>query len=123
MEIIKEGICVNKDDGTQVDYYIFPEYEIHYNVLKPHSIQQWHHHNIIEETIYIISGEIEIHWIYDNLPFSRKLCHGNVIRVENTPHTFENVSEDKATFVVFRLLLSGIDAREKIKTDKHIDIL
>ncbi|MEI6575113.1 MAG: cupin domain-containing protein [Bacteroidota bacterium] len=123
MEIIKQGISIDKPDGTHVDYFIFPEYEIHYNELQPRTIQQWHHHNVIEETIFVISGKIEIHWQVDKILFSEQVSNGDVIRVENTPHTLMNNTDCCAKFIVFRFVPTGKDNRELIKNDKHLDII
>jgi len=49
---------IKKPEGTIVDYYLFKEYEIHYNEQIPASTQTWHHHEKISETLYIIEGEL-----------------------------------------------------------------
>lgn len=120
MKIIKrnQGIAVAKPEGTKVVYYIFPEYEIHYNEVPRNTVQSWHHHNLIEETIYLISGELEVHWLKNGKKVFQTLHSGDVVRVENTPHTFINSSNLVATFLVIRLILAGKDNRELIKTDK-----
>ncbi|MFA6279291.1 MAG: cupin domain-containing protein [Bdellovibrionales bacterium] len=116
-----QGISVKKPEGTDVTYYIFPEYEIHYNEVAAGTIQPWHHHNQIEETLYIISGKIEAHWIENGAKKNKTLHTGDVVRVENTPHTFINNSSSVVAFVVFRLVLEGKDKHEVIKNDKHLD--
>ncbi len=123
MEIIKrnQGISVIKQEGTEVIYYIFPEYEFHYNEVPPHTTQHWHHHNIIEEVIYLISGELEAYWLENGEKVSQTLHAGDIVRVENTPHTFINSSSSVATFLVIRLILTGKDNRELIKSDKSLD--
>jgi len=123
MQIInrEDGIFVKKAEGTDVTYYLFPEYEIHYNEVAPGTIQQWHHHEKIEETLFIISGEIEAHWLENGSKQIKILKFGDIARVENTPHTFINSSNQTVKFVVFRLILDGKDKREIIKTDKFID--
>lgn len=123
MEIIRgnQGIYVEKEEGTNVTYYIFPEYELHYNEIRPGTIQQWHHHDVIEETLFIITGEIEAHWLENGNKTFDTVRKGDVIRVENTPHTFINNSDEIVRLLVFRLILQGGDKRETIKNDKHID--
>lgn len=120
MEIIKrsQGISVRKQDGTDVIYYIFLEYEIHHNEVPLNTVQQWHSHNVIEETIYLISGELEVHWFENGKKVFQTLYPGDIVRVENTPHTFINSSTSVATFLVIRLVLTGKDNRELIKNDK-----
>lgn len=123
MEIVSadQGIIVRKPEGTNVTYYIFPEYELHYNIVEPGTVQPWHHHNVIEEVLYIISGELEAHWLADGKRESHLVHAGDVVRVEKTPHTFINSSKSAAMFIVVRLVLDGVDKRELIKSDKHVD--
>lgn len=123
MKIIRkeQGISVKKPEGTSVVYYLFPEYELHYNEVAPETIQQWHHHEVIEETIYMISGELEAHWIKNGDKVLQVIRSGDIARVENTAHTFINSSSTVATFLVVRLILEGKDKSEIIKNDKYLD--
>lgn len=117
-----QSIHVDKPEGSQVDYYLFPEYEIHYNVIIPGTIQPWHHHEHISETILILNGQIEAHWVDKNgVKNSEVVKTGDVIEVKNSPHTFINSSLENVTFVVFRFVPTGINQQEKIKNDKIID--
>lgn len=61
----KDAIFVSKPEGTNVTYYLFPEYEIHINEQVTHSIQTWHHHEKIWEALYIIEGELTAQWKED----------------------------------------------------------
>jgi uncharacterized cupin superfamily protein len=123
MEITRkaEAIFLDKGNGTSVRYYIYPEYEIHYNEILAHTLQQWHHHEVIEETLYIVSGQLEAHWAKDGMAYSEKLNQGDIIRVGKIPHTFVNVSDETVQFLVFRMIPDGTDKREIIKADKVID--
>ncbi len=124
MKITKhsEAIHVDKIDGTSVDYYNFPEYEIHYNEVKPGVVQLWHHHSLISETLFIIEGELEAHWEGEKRKKEMVIVKkGDVIEVENTPHTFKNFSNTIAKFVVFRFVPSGENKVEIIKNDKVLD--
>jgi mannose-6-phosphate isomerase-like protein (cupin superfamily) len=121
MKIISknQAIHVDKPEGSSVDYYIFPEYEIHYNEIKPGTVQQWHHHTQISETLFLIEGEIEAHWQNEDGEKHMQICKSNdVIEVENTPHTFINSSSSIVKFIVFRFVPDGKDKRELIKNDK-----
>lgn len=123
MKIItrKDGIFVKKDEGTKVVYHIFPEFELHYNEVPAGTTQLWHHHEVIEEVLYILSGNLEAHWRENGKELSQQVEVGNVIRVENTPHTFINSSKNVCTFVVFRFIPTGVDKQEIIKNDKYLD--
>lgn len=113
---------VEKEEGSSVDYYMFPEYEIHYNEIKPGTVQHWHHHQQITESIYVIDGEIEAHWQDESGSKQQQVVsRGDVIEVENTPHTFVNSSNDVVRFVVFRFVPTGEDKHELIKNDKVVD--
>jgi len=123
MQIISRnaGILVEKEEGTKVIYHIFPEFEIHYNEVPAGTKQAWHHHDVIEEVLYILSGELEAHWKEEGKAFKQTVKVGDVVRVENTPHTFVNSSSDSVFFVVFRFVPDGTDKRHIIKNDKHSD--
>ena len=123
MEIIRksQGIKAKKPEGTEVIYYIFPEYEIHFNIIAGNSIQNWHHHNIIEEVIYVISGTVEFQWIENKKKMSQTLYPGDIVRVGNDPHTLVNSAKFPATFIVMRLVPTGRDNRDIIKNDKNLD--
>jgi uncharacterized RmlC-like cupin family protein len=123
MKIItrKEGIFVKKEEGTKVIYHIFSEFELHYNEVPAGTKQLWHHHEVIEEVLYILSGKLEVHWREGSEEFSEQVEVGDVIRVENTPHTFTNPSKNVCTFVVFRFVPNGVNKQEMIKNDKYLD--
>lgn len=116
------AIHVDKKEGSAVDYYIYPEYEIHYNEIAPGIVQGWHHHPTISETLFIMEGEIEAHWIDESGAKQQKIVTaGDVIEVEDTPHTFINNSENVVKFVVFRFVPTGENKHELIKNDKVLD--
>lgn len=119
---LSQAIHVDKEEGTSVDYFLFPEYEIHYNEVKPGVTQLWHHHPKIWETIFMIEGELEAHW-QDELGNKQNTIvkKGDVVEVENSPHTFINSSKEVAKFLVHRFVPTGEDKREIIKKDKVLD--
>ena len=123
MQIIRRsnGILVEKDEGTKVVYHIFPEFEIHYNEVSPGTTQSWHHHDVIEEVLYILSGELEAHWREGGKDHKQIVRVGDVVRVKNVPHTFINSSPKPVTFVVFRFVPDGTDKHYIIKNDKHLE--
>jgi quercetin dioxygenase-like cupin family protein len=118
----QNAIHVDKEEGSSVDYYIYPEYEIHYNEIKPGTVQVWHHHPTVSETLYVVDGEIEAHWLNENGQKEKQIVKaGDVVEVENTPHTFINTGSGVVKFVVFRFVPTGEDKREIIKNDKVLD--
>ena len=88
-------------NGTQVDYYIFDEFEIHQCKISPHSIQEWHKHEKIEEVIVVTKGEICVKWKEDNTIKTEKISKGFILKVKNSIHTIENRTECHAEFNVF----------------------
>jgi len=115
-----DAITVHKENGTDVSYFIFPEYEIHLNKIAPKSIQEWHFHSQLEETLLINKGELTCRWIENGTEKSKRVGPNGVIRVCNSAHTFENETEEDAEFTVFRFVPDGVDKREIIKRDKVI---
>lgn len=119
---LTDAIHVDKEEGTSVDYFLFPEYEIHYNEVKPGATQLWHHHLTIWETLFMIEGKLEAHWEdKSSIKTMKVVAKGDVIEVEDTPHTFVNSSDKLAKFVVFRFVPDGNDKRKLIKEDKVLD--
>lgn len=114
----KDAINLKREDGTEITYYIFKEHEVHCGEIYPGVIQPWHHHSIISETLYIIEGKIKLHYLKDNQRIEKILEPGNVVRVEDTPHTFSNPFDKVCKMVAFRFVPQGIDQREVIKNDK-----
>ncbi|HIH10654.1 TPA: cupin domain-containing protein [Candidatus Woesearchaeota archaeon] len=124
MKITKKSQClhVDKPEGSSVDYYIFNEYEIHYNDIAPGTVQNWHHHSRIHEVLYIIDGEIEAHYVNDKgLKQKELVTKGDVVEVGNTPHTFINQSDVVVRMIVFRFVPTGTNQKEVIKNDKILD--
>ena len=115
-----DAINIHKDNGTDVSYYIFNEFEIHMNKISPKSIQEWHYHLKIEETLMIIKGELTCRWLEDGEERSKKINTNEIVRVGNSTHTFENETDEEVEFIVFRFVPEGMDKREIIKNDKVV---
>lgn len=123
MKIIhsKNALNVSKPEGTNVTYYLFNEYEIHYNEQVPDSIQTWHHHEKIWETLYIIEGELVAKWKENGEEKSEVIKAGDLVETERTPHTFSNNSGKIVKFLVIKQIPKGENYKEILKTDKVID--
>lgn len=116
-----EVIHVNKTNGTEVDYYLLEDAEVHYNRIKPHTIQEWHRHWRISENILILKGELVYHYLDEtNKEQSLKLKQGDLLSVDKDIHTFENQIDEVVEFIVFRYLPSYKNQSEMIKNDKEI---
>ncbi len=72
----KDVIHVDKTNGTSVNYYIFPEYEVHTNCIAPHSVQEWHYHEKISETLLITKGKLLCRYLEGTDQHSRYLYEG-----------------------------------------------
>ena len=110
-----------KPEGTNVQYYLFKDYEIHYNDQAPHTTQTWHHHEQIWGTLYIIDGELTAYWRDQGEEKSQLIKPGDVIETERTPHTFSNNSDETVRFLVIKRMPSGKDFTDILKTDKVLD--
>lgn len=121
LEVVHEedSIHVTKETGTEVNYYIFDEAEIHLNRMMPHTVQEWHFHNKIDENILITKGSLLCKYVDDDgVEKSCYAARNDIIRVHNSVHTFENDTDEITEFVVFRYVPDGTDKRELIKGDK-----
>ncbi len=117
----KDSIHVSKENGTDVDYYIFDEAEIHVNKIKPHTIQEWHFHEHISENLLVIKGKLLFRYI-DSEKKEQDLyvTEGDLVDIGSSVHTFENDTEDVTEFIIFRYVPSGVNKREVIKNDKMV---
>ena len=116
-----DALHISKPEGTDVHYYLFKDYEIHYNDQAPHTTQTWHHHEKIWETLYIIDGELTAYWRDGDEEKSQIVKAGDLIETERTPHTFSNESDNTVRFLVMKRIPSDQDHREVLKTDKVLD--
>jgi len=123
MKIIhpQNALQVSKPEGTNVTYFLFPEYEIHANEQVPHSTQTWHHHEKIWETLYIIEGELVARWKEGNQEKMEIVKAGDLIESEDAPHTYENRTDKVVKFLVIKQVLAGQNKRDLLKSDKVID--
>lgn len=117
----KAALNIPKPEGLDVTYYLFNEYEIHYDEQKPNSTQVWHHHEKIWETVYIIEGELLAKWRENGKEKSEIVKNGDLLETERTPHTFINNSDNVVKFLVFKQILSEENKKEILKNDKIID--
>lgn len=115
-----DAINIHKTNETDISYYIFNEFEIHMNKISPKSIQEWHYHSKIEETLMIIKGELTCRWLEYGEEMSKKINANEIVRVGNSTHTFENETDEEVEFIVFRFFPDGVDKREIIKNDKVV---
>ncbi len=122
MKIIdrNKAIYVKKPEGIKVWYYLFPEYEIHYNEQPPHTTQTWHFHKKIHETIFIIGGELKVYWEDDSSTKNRKLSAGDLVETQNSNHTFKNDTDNVVRFLVLKQVLSGENKSNILKNDKIV---
>jgi len=112
---------VSKPEGTSVHYYLFNDYELHYNEQAPNTSQTWHHHEKIWETLYIIEGNLRVEWKEDGKVNSEIVSNGDLIETERTPHTFVNASDEIVRFIVIKRMPSDEDFRNVFKNDKVLD--
>ena len=59
-------------------------------------------------------------WKENDVTQQRLATKGNILRVENTPHTFQNLSSAPCVFIVFRFIPTGVPTQTKIKQDKTV---
>jgi quercetin dioxygenase-like cupin family protein len=113
-----DAISLMRPDATDISYYIFNEYEVHYGELPSGITQPWHHHEVISETLYVLEGKVKLHYLEVDKKAEEIIVPGDVVQVENTPHTFSNPFDETCKMVAFRFVPDGIDKHEIIKNDK-----
>jgi len=117
----KDVLHVDKPEGTSVDYYLFNEYEIHYNEQKPGTSQTWHHHEKIWEALFILEGELAAEWKENGETVVQVVSSGDLIETERTAHSFTNNTHKTAKFLVFKFMPHGKNFKDALKTDKVLD--
>ncbi len=120
IEITRQAsaISVTKSSGTQVDYYLYPEFEIHANLLPAGVVQDWHKHRQLDENIIVTSGEITVEYLENGRVSSQTVRENDVLRVKQSIHRLLNQSSEPAQFIVFRFIPIGQDQSELMKQDK-----
>jgi len=115
-----DAISIIKENKTNVDYFIFDEFEIHLNKIPPNTVQEWHMHVKIEEVIVVTDGELCIQWKENGTIHNEIVIKNSVVRVKKSIHTIKNITNNWAEFIVFRMVPSGDIKRETIKNDKIV---
>lgn len=120
IEITRQAsaISVTKSSGTQVDYYLYPEFEIHANTLPAGVVQDWHKHQQLDENIIVTSGKITVEYLENGHITSQIVEQNDVLRVKKSIHRLLNQSTEPAQFIVFRFIPTGQDQSELMKHDK-----
>ena len=103
-----------------MDYFIYPECEVHLNSLPAGAVQEWHYHSEIEEILVVTKGILTCKWKEEGKVCTDWAKEKEIVRVQNSIHTFQNDTEENAEFVVFRFVPDGVDKREQIKKDKKL---
>lgn len=113
-----DALYVERDDKTKVYYYLFDEYEVHFDCLPVNAFQDWHFHTKIEEVICVTSGKLVCKYYKNNKKLELEVSKGELIQVKNAIHTLTNPFDEDCEFVVFRLVLNGKRKRDLIRHDK-----
>ncbi|MFD2386457.1 hypothetical protein [Enterococcus rivorum] len=53
-----EALSLKKENGTEVDYFLFDKFEVHTNIIPAGCVQDWHSHQAIEEIIVVNEGTL-----------------------------------------------------------------
>ncbi|WP_314085970.1 cupin domain-containing protein [Pseudolactococcus chungangensis] len=112
------AISVTKSSGTQVAYYLYPEFEIHVNILPAGVVQDWHKHVQLDENVIVTSGEITVEYLENGHVSSQIVQENDVLRVKRSIHRLLNQSSEPAQFIVFRFVPTGQEQSELMKQDK-----
>ncbi len=117
----QQALNITKPSGIKVLYYLFNEYELHYNEQPANTKQDWHHHEKISETIYIIDNELTLKWKENDKIKSIIVRQGDLIETQKNPHCFSNNTNRITKFIVFKQVFSGQNKKEILKNDKILD--
>ena len=116
----KDAQLENRPAGKRW-YFDFPEYELHLNEIKAGASTDWHHHEIICETVFVVSGEFTVRWRENGRELRQIIIEGDVVEVGNSPQSFFNHTDKTAIFLDIKQLLSGQNKQNIFKSDKVKD--
>lgn len=114
----KSAISVEKDNGTLVDYFLFEEFEVHYNKIPASCVQDWHSHHAIEEIIVVNQGILVVEWIENRKICKKIVGEKEIIRMKNSIHRISNRLNVIAECTIFRFVPQNQDYSQLIKQDK-----
>ena len=120
-DIIKqtEALSVKKENGTEVDYFLFDTFEVHANIIPNGCIQDWHSHQEIEEIIVVNEGTLLLEWI-DNGLMKKNVETGEIIRMNNSIHRLSNQGNSEVKCTIFRFVSPTGNQSDTIKNDKKV---
>jgi len=116
----KDVMHVEKPEGVNVAYYLFPEYEVHVDEQLPHTTQTWHYHASIWESVYIVDGELTAQWKEDGKIKKETVQTGDLIESEHTLHTYSNDTDKITKYIVIKQVLTGGNKSQLLKTDRVV---
>jgi uncharacterized cupin superfamily protein len=117
----EEILQVKKPEGTEVGYYLFDEYEVHFNEQVPGSTQTWHRHEKVWEVLFILEGELTAKWKDRGKVREQVVKKGDLVEAGRSRHTFVNHTDEVVKFLVLKMVLSGENYRELFKVDKVVE--
>ncbi len=112
---------VNKDNGIVVDYYLFNEYQLHYDEQPPGIQTDWHHHDKISEVLFILEGNPKLKWKENGKINEQILNPGDLAEMGQDPHSLINDSMTPIKYITLKQSLTGENKEEVFKTDKISD--
>ena len=68
----------------------------------------------------VTKGSLTCYWVEDDIRKKKVLKEKEIIRVQQSVHTFANQSDQEVEFTVFRFVPDGINKHELIKNDKEV---
>ena len=118
-----EVIFRKKPDGTEVNYFLFPEFEIHINSLPGKTVQGWHKHHEIEEVFTCAVGKSENRRARKLANYFKNLCRRRTYSMHKSLHRISNPDTLSASFTVFRFVPQGQNQQECIKMIKKNSLM
>lgn len=118
---LDQAVFRDRGDGTTTHYFLFPEYDFSPGEIGSGCVQEWHHHDQIEELIYLVEGTLEVRWAEHSRLMKQTISAGTVVRVGTDSHTLANTSSKTAKIIGLKLVLNGKNQRELLKMDRITD--
>lgn len=112
---------VVRPDGVDILYYLFDEYEVHYDILPPGCHPEMHRHEKVLEAILILEGELTIEWKEGDEVKSDILRSGDMREGGTEMHTIFNNTDQPVRMITVKIIPEGKNKHEIFLNDKIVE--
>ena len=120
MKILRKKDVPRRENKKEIRYYyLLKENEIIVTELPAHHEQPWHTHKLIQETHYVMQGQIEV---IEEGTKSFRASEGDIIILQpGKSHSVKNPSHSPAHIVTLKTVPTNRNYKKVFSEDKSLD--